>query len=475
MGLYDDKAPGVYIEELAGGARPIQAVGTSTAGFLGVAPDPSKNVLEPKAINNWTEFKKYFCPPGSPFNPGPKYTGQHLARAVYGFFQNKGSRCYVVNLGDAGDLADGLAALARVDEVAIVAAPGYCAPTDYDALISHCQDLKYRVAILDAPQDVSDLDLLKVAGLSQPPGFTVSTDNLDDVPDGVKAEKDGEKLKLSGTGNPGDTVKALDADKKVLGQVTVGADQKWVLPSFAFPQKDAQIFLEQSGGGLKPPQTPYAAFYYPWIQVRDPLLPRGKDGSEPTLWAPPSGHIAGIWARSDSTRGVHKAPANEPILGALGVKKRLIDAEQGGLNQAGVNCIRAFAREGIVVWGARTLAPDGEWRYLNVRRLFNMIENSIVQSTRWIVFEPNDEALWKAIRRDVTAFLTRIWRTGALMGSTAEQSFFVKCDAETNPPEEIDAGKVTIVIGIAPVKPAEFVVFQISQLVAGAQVSESGG
>jgi phage tail sheath protein FI len=186
---------------------------------------------------------------------------------------------------------------------------------------------------------------------------------------------------------------------------------------------------------------------------------------------PPSGHIAGIYARTDATRGVHKAPANESIRGALNVTYRFTGEEQGELNPLGVNCIRFFAREGIRVWGARTLAAEAsEWRYVNVRRLFNMIEESIAQSTRWVVFEPNDMSLWKAIRRDVSAFLMNLWRDGALMGTTPDEAFFVKCDEETNPPEVIDAGRVITVIGLAPVKPAEFVIFRIGQHAAGVDV-----
>ena len=150
--------------------------------------------------------------------------------------------------------------------------------------------------------------------------------------------------------------------------------------------------------------------------------------------------------------------------------------EQGQLNQVGVNCIRLFGREGIRVWGARTLADgSGEWRYLNVRRLFNMVEESIADSTRWIVFEPNDRTLWKSIRRDITAFLTRLWRDGALMGRTPEEAFFVKCDEETNPPDVVDAGMVVTLIGIAPVKPAEFIVFRISQYAGGTETAVQGG
>ena len=152
--------------------------------------------------------------------------------------------------------------------------------------------------------------------------------------------------------------------------------------------------------------------------------------------------------------------------------------EQAELNPSGVNVIRFFPREGIRVWGARTLAPAAsEWRYVNVRRLFNMIEESIALSTNWIVFEPNSRTLWKSIRRDVTAFLTRVWRDGGLMGRTAEEAFFVKCDEETNPPEVVDAGQVVTVIGAAPVKPAEFIVFEISQAAQGAQLetAQAGG
>jgi phage tail sheath protein FI len=155
---------------------------------------------------------------------------------------------------------------------------------------------------------------------------------------------------------------------------------------------------------------------------------------------------------------------------------RLTRDELGMLNHAGVNCIRIFATEGIRLWGARTLAgSSSQWRYLNVRRLFNMIKESIAEGTRWIVYEPNDITLWKSIRRDISAFLMGLWRDGALMGRTPEQAFFVKCDEETNPQDSIDAGMVITLIGIAPVKPAEFVVFRISQYDGGSDVEMLGG
>ncbi|MFK0294779.1 phage tail sheath family protein [Streptomyces sp. NPDC090442] len=200
----------------------------------------------------------------------------------------------------------------------------------------------------------------------------------------------------------------------------------------------------------------YAALYYPWIQVADPVSGKG-------FLIPPSGHVAGLWARNDEARGVHKAPANEVVRGALDLGVQVTKGEQEQLNPAGVNCIRSFPGRGIRVWGARTLSSDPAWRYLNVRRLFNYLEESVYLGSQWVVFEPNDERLWATVRRNITAFLTNEWRSGALFGSTPEEAFYVKCDAETNPPEVIDAGQIICEIGVAPVKPAEFVVFRIAQ------------
>jgi len=178
---------------------------------------------------------------------------------------------------------------------------------------------------------------------------------------------------------------------------------------------------------------------------------------------PPSGHMAGVWARSDGERGVHKAPANEVVRGVLGLGLSLTSPEQGVLNPVGVNCIRSFPGRGIRVWGARTLSSDASWRYLNVRRLFNYVEKSIFNGTQWVVFEPNNMDLWERVKRDIKAFLTRVYMDGALFGATADQAFFVKCDAENNPQATRDAGQLIVDIGIAPVKPAEFVIFRIGQ------------
>lgn len=398
--------PGIYIEEVSDGARPISSVGSGTAAFLGEAPNIGAYVHHPKAINNWSQFVREFA--------GNKTVGTDLARAVFGFFNNGGSRCYVVNLGRGGSLAgdgrtrSGVAALETVEEVKILAAPGYCDPSSYDTLIAHCEKMKNCFAILDSPMEVDDIDRLKKVGMVAAP--------------------------------------SKKADKEEKGEATPVST------------------------GLRPPVNGAgrAGFYFPWIKARDPFDPKQ------IVDTPPSGHLAGVYARTDATRGVYKAPANEPVRGALGLNYHVTHAEQGELNRAGVNCIRYFADTGIVVWGARTLAEDAsEWRYINVRRLFNMIEESVAAGTRWVVFEPNDLRTWKSIERDIRAYLTLMWRDGALKGETPEQAFFVKCDAETNPNEVIDAGRLITEIGIAPVKPAEFIVFRIGQWAGGVESEEN--
>lgn len=208
---------------------------------------------------------------------------------------------------------------------------------------------------------------------------------------------------------------------------------------------------------LKPFDSAYAALYFPWIQVYDPA-------SNSNIYVPPSGHIAGIYARVDGQRGVHKAPANETIFGALDLKYSLSKAKQDGLNPSGINAIRKL-NGNILVWGARTLGGDAntEFKYINIRRHFCYLRDSIDKGTQWVVFEPNTPELWAKIRRNISAFLTVEWRKGALFGTTPQEAFYVKCDAETNPPEIRDLGQVVTEIGVAVVKPAEFVVFRLSQ------------
>ncbi len=385
-------SPGVYVEEVDRGTKPLEMVGTSTVAFLGecsVGP-----VNEPTLCTNWSQFTK---------NYGDFQNSEFLAHAVYGFFNNGGSRCFVLNVGTMEDAmkgddkkpkpaskaalyigADngpgtrtGLKALEDVDDVNIVCAPGQTDPVIQDAVLTHCENMRYRFAVMDSPEVI---------------------------------EKGG-------------------VDK---------------LP--------------------KPRDSKYGGYYFPWVEIYDPF--KGN------IFQPPSGYVAGIYARSDSERGVHKAPANEIVRGAIGLRYNITRGEQDLLNPKGINCIREFPNRGIRVWGARTVSSDASWRYVNVRRLFNMVEQSIELGTQWVVFEPNDHRLWKRVTRDIGAFLLRLWRQGALFGKTPEEAFYVKCDEETNPPEVIDAGQMICEIGMCPVKPAEFVIFRIGQMPAGGDVAE---
>lgn len=414
------QTPGVYVEEVAGGPRPIQAQSTSTPVFVGTGgraelPEEVEQGV-PRAVNNWSEYARLFLGEG-PMTP--------LSHAVNGFFLNTQGRCYVLDLGPDATLKGtpgqpGLSVLESIEDISIVAAPGLTSAADHDAILSHCERMRDRVAILDAARDVDDiLSLTRVATAASAPASSTPTA----------------------------AAPAADGDPPA-------ADPAPSAPR-SRPAAEAH--------GARP--SDFGTLYYPWVQVRDLMT-----GDIVTV--PPSGHLAGLWARTDATRGVHKAPANEPLRGVVGVHRRVTPAEQGELNMAGVNVIRLFDRTGVRPWGARTISDDPEWRYLNVRRLFCMVEESIALGTQWIVFEPNDRTLWNMIVRDITAFLMALWRDGALMGRTPKEAFFVKCDEETNPPDVVDAGRVVALVGLAPVKPAEFIIFQVSQFAGGTLTEE---
>ncbi len=426
------QAPGVYVQEVPSGARAIGQVNTSIAGFVGLAPNRDALVDELRVLDNWTQFVDQYI--------GNATAGTPLSNAVYGFFSNGGSRCYVVNIGKDGSLTGtaakptGLTLFEAVDDISMVAAPGFADAESYAALQAHVEHplRQDRMAIMDTPEKVDDVGALTRAATSGVPESASPADEDTSSDEGTTPDVDPD----------GDAEDAGDSAEDSTDQEDLGAPQ--------------------SPGG-------YTALYYPWIVMIDPVS--GKKVTQP-----PSGHIAGVWARVDATRGVHKAPANEPIQGAIDLARRVSRGEQEVLNPAGVNCIRYFPGEGIRIWGARTKAPEAsEYRYVNVRRLTNMIKESVADGTRWVVFEPNDHTLWKSIRRDIGAFLTNVWRDGALLGTTPQQAFFVKCDEETNPPEVRDAGQVVTLIGIAPVKPAEFVIFKLMQSADNTSETESAG
>lgn len=212
----------------------------------------------------------------------------------------------------------------------------------------------------------------------------------------------------------------------------------------------------------------FGALYYPWIKAVDPL----RIGGSPVRTIPPCGHIAGLYARSDFTVGVHKAPANEELFWAEDVTVEVNEGVQGILNPDGINCLRAFPGRGIRIYGARTVSSNPDWRYVNVRRLMLMIEEAIDESTQWAVFEPNDFKLRQLLILSISSFLETIWRQGALVGATADEAFFVKCDDTNNPPEIVNQGKIIVDVGVAPTIPAEFIIFRVGRTVEEFEIVE---
>ncbi|MBL8058821.1 MAG: phage tail sheath family protein [Anaerolineales bacterium] len=554
-------SPGVYVEEVDRGPKPIEGVGTAMACFVGFTEKAqlveqvdgetvTRDLLnKPQLVTNWTQYVERF---------GGFVDGAVTPLAVYGYFQNGGSRCYVVSVraipkAQAGLLnADGRAQLvlqskqagfggmrlrARVEypKLEAPAAPArsfgsFGSPAASEGTESaepaadtpssggsasngqapftlviereklsggwQAQETFKEVKLVEVTLDdgakraamafpnnrVSQLvdvlipdpaqPLTKLWPREQQQPFTIEN-RLLAAP--TSSEFQGDVMERSGV----EGLEAIDDITMVVmpDLMTVMPGQKLDLNMVKAVQNMAiahcerlkdRVAILDAPPNLSPQavkkwrmdtagfDSSYAALYYPWIQVQDPISNR-------PINIPSSGHMAGIWARNDNTRGVHKAPANEVVLGAVGLATNITKGEQDTLNPVGVNCIRAFPGRGIRVWGARTLSSNPAWRYLNVRRLFNMVEKSIENGTQWVVFEPNDTFLWSQVTRDVSAFLKNVWRDGALFGNSPAEAFYVKCDAELNPPEVRDLGRLVIEIGLAPVKPAEFVIFRISQ------------
>jgi hypothetical protein len=502
--------PGVYVEEIPSQSKPIEGVGTSTAAFVGLAPGGPVNL--PMRISNWTQFARIYGDPANPDN-GPFMEGAYLAHAVYGYFANGGSLCWIVRVGKetgspraqvalpaaADTSVETLRALAKADadgdvsiEISEEPNAGEKSDATYKVVVSAGGDKeeyegltlkKGRANIATKINAASKLVTIEEASVPDElkvPATGKYALSVPSIPAGdiEPGDFEGDVAKRQGMGslaaidevtmvvmpdlmtlaNGGGTdAQVRDLQGKMIAHAENMGDRIAILdaPPNLIPQDILEWRMNTAGYDSK-----FATLYWPWIEVMDPLT------NTPTL-IPPSGHMAGIWARTDSTRGVHKAPANEVVLGANGLGFQITQAEQGALNQSGINCIRSFPGRGIRVWGARTLSSDPEWRYLNVRRLFNYVSESIMQGTQWAVFEPNDQRLWTQLRIAASNFLTRTWRQGALFGSSPSQAFYVKCDEETNPPDVVEAGQVVVEIGIAPVKPAEFVIFRISQFAGG--------
>ncbi len=528
--------PGVYMEEISVGPKPIEGVGTSTAGMIGLT---ERGPVGVRLVTNMGEYQRYY---------GGYLKNSYLPTAVEGFFANGGGRCFIGRIiaKDAttsriryegmfpratgpGEWGDRIGILVlntnadastdpltpqKKDSFRIViaywkdSAPDLSSIPQLTAGANTEEINKWNYAInqvLDNADTVETFDELSMT-VSSPAYFAKVINSQSFLISVTKSEtsEDDEKPDTDLSARPTNTANfvflqggtqpspiadlddfkgdpsapagkktGLEAFREVdeinivycpdihWGNLDKEALQKAIV-AHCESMKDRFAILDSPQGeklvpNVKPPvDSTYAAYYYPWIKVYDPLLKDRK-------LVPPGGFVAGIYARSDIERGVHKAPANEIVKGALEMEFPISKEQQAILNPRGVNVIRQFPGRGIRVWGARTASSDPEWKYINVRRLFLYVEESIEKGTQWVVFEPNNEQLWARVKQSITNFLTTVWRDGALMGSTPEQAFFVDIGFSTMTPADLDNGKLICMIGIAPTKPAEFVIFRIFQ------------
>lgn len=510
-------SPGVYIEEVPSGSKPIQSAGTSVCAFIGFTEKrPAGNQGEPVLVTSWTQYTTLF---------GGFVAGAMLPLSVYGYFLNGGGICFIQSLMAAEETAAKSGSSARKPSLQLpargadigpsldietkssgpvsitVADPPPGSPDDQFTLTVHGpggaeevfnnltferkKGSRYAVDVVN-----KESKLIKLAEIESPAPLAERRPVLNTY--NLPAPQAATSALVSTKSFEGDLsarvgLAGLEAIEQITmvcvpdvmsgylsGQLTREDVKAVHLAVLAHCEKMKDRFaILDALPDLSPQQvddwrmkeagydSAFAALYYPWIWVANPMA----NGSGPSsIKIPPSGYVAGLYARVDSERGVHKAPANEILRGVLRLEMEVSKGEQDILNPHSINCIRSFPGRGIRVWGARTLSSDSAWRYINVRRLFSMIEESVYEGTQWVVFEPNDMDLWARVKRTITAYLTTVWRSGALFGATPDEAFFVKCDAENNPADVRDAGMLVVEVGIAPVKPAEFVIFRFSQI-----------
>lgn len=545
MARLDYFAPGVYVEEIDRGSRPIEGVSTAVGGFVGFTEDVRGGAepFKPMLVTNWTQYLNYFARPQS---DGFTDFDAYLPHAVYGYFMNGGGRCWVTSIGTqlpgtpkpAAQESAALQIQSRGNRPSLTftlrpeqaaAGPinilisdgspralpegteGEAPPNtgEYftlqirrgDEILEQYENLTMNpqatsqvatyvvtalrtsmyVTLTDNAQTGQPLARRPVNGQYElaPPIAASSPDRFSRDVEGIRDDRTGvrgifEIDEITMLACP-DLMRAYEAQVMNLDQIH-GIMELMVSMCEGSASGDIpnppnrMVILDPPPDRVKPQEvvewlqsfnrrSMFGALYYPWIKVPNP-----RNGNRPIL-VPPCGHMMGVWARTDETRGVYKAPANEVPRGVIGLGYDTNFREQELLNPLGINCIRNFPNRGIRVWGARTLVePDKtEWRYISVRRLISYIEKSIELGTQWAVFEPNDQDLWMRVKRTVGNFLERLWREGALFGATPEQAFYIKCDEELNPPETMILGRLYIEVGICPVRPAEFVVFRISQ------------
>lgn len=537
MPRLDYFAPGVYVEEIDRGSRPIEGIATNVAGFIGFteAVRGGAEPFKPMLVTSWNQYLQYFAKQGS---DGFTDFDAYLPFAINGWFLNGGGRCWVMSIGTrlpgseeptAEETGVQLVTPAarpsllfnlkpeqrQLGSVKVVIQPSNPpdlpegaeageAPVntgeyfrviisrdgdeleEFDHLTMNPEAATYAVNQLQTSEFVVATDISQAG---QPlarrpaPGQFEVTPPLP-APNPERITRDLEGIRDDRTGIQGlceideitmmacpDLMRAYQLNLLDLEQVHGVMELMLSLCENSTPNPaNRMVVLDTPPDKVKPQEVAewlhqfgrrsmYGALYYPWIKVPNP-----RNGGRPIL-VPPSGHMMGIWSRTDETRGVYKAPANESPRGVLGLSYDCNFREQELLNPLGINCLRTFPNRGIRVWGARTLVePEKtEWRYINVRRLISYIEKSIELGTQWVVFEPNDEDLWARVRRTVSNFLERLWREGALFGATPEQAFYVKCDGDLNTPDTMILGRLYVEVGVCPVRPAEFVIFRISQ------------
>jgi phage tail sheath protein FI len=515
--------PGVYIEEIERGPRPIEGVPTSIAAFLG---ETERGPLRPRLLTSYNDYKRYF---GGIFDPS-----RYAPYSVTGFFDNGGTELYMCRIvgskattaskvyGDFTVSAAGPGAWGNVVWIRLQDGttngkngPGFRMKLAYwgasnppATLFDPFDDVRST----PRPQFQEDYDDLQIDPSSADYFVKRLTDTSTNRPLSALASIGwtgaATKNKPPNTGATGEFLNAgalddstalTDADFNGAvagGRTEVQGLQALLLDSFRdvalvyapYPHDNA-VKIQQAiyqhcetqryrfaaidcgrdddPSSLNPRltnnwDTEYAAFYAPWIQVSDP-------DTGASVMVPPGGHALGIYANVDSARGVYKAPANEIVNDALDVKFEINDDVQMVLNPQGVNAIRSFPTRGIRIWGARTLSSNTLWKYISVRRLFIFLERSIYEGTQWVVFEPNDQRLWARVKDTIRLFLRTQWREGALFGATEDEAFFITCDRTTMTQDDILNGRLICEIGIAPVRPAEFVIFRIFQQTAEAQ------
>jgi len=499
-------APGVFIEEIERGPKPIEGVSTSTVAFLG---ETSRGPEKPRLITSYNDYLRLF---GNVFSPG-----KYMPYAVKSFFDNGGRRAYITRIagsnavastavlgdytitavgpGSSGDRIwvrlsdsstqdqngpigfrlqiyawDRLPANGQVFDP--VAEPGRLprpsVTEDFDDISTDPASPSYFDKRIN--NDNSSLITLAVADGSAAPGVPNDNAVSQELAGGADGNAPGVVEYIGANADPllRRGLSALDLDpyreisivyapnvdeptrREVIGHCERNRFRFAVLDSDAGSANAANIDPRSDR------DSQYAAFYYPWITASDPLT-----GQRMSI--PPGGAVCGIYARSDNTRGVFKSPANETVRGALDLEYDIDTGTQELLNPRGVNVIRRFPGRGIRVWGARTLSSDPLWKYVSVRRLFIFLEHSIYNSTQWVVFEPNDARLWARVKQTITLFLRTQWREGALMGNKEEEAFRIDVGPDTMTADDILNGRLIVEIGIAPVRPAEFVIFRIYQ------------